>query len=90
MENLKGCLDCKHSSKGAFYLTCANKHILEHCEIYDSDSGEVTVELLLEYTKDTRAPTGKCKREAIYFEPTKYYQFKQWIKQQFNKLFNRA
>jgi hypothetical protein len=24
---------------------------------------------------------GKCKREAIYFEPTRYYKFKQWLKQ---------
>lgn len=91
MENFKGCLDCKHSNKGSVYLLCTHPEIAKRYNTFDSDTGKSNPYITLIIASDARVTlTGKCKREAIYFEPTKYYRFKQWIKQQFNKLFNRA
>lgn len=91
MENPKGCLDCKHSKKGSVYLLCTHPDVAKRYDTFDSDTGKANTHITLRIASDARATLiGKCKREAIYFEPTRYYQFKQWIKQQFNKIFNRV
>lgn len=82
MENLKGCLDCKHSKKGNLYLLCTHPDVAKRYAVHNTDDGESKTYIHTVIASNARCEfDGKCKREAIYFEPTRYYKFKQWFKQ---------
>ncbi len=82
MENLKGCLDCKHSKKDVWFLVCTHPSVARRYTTFDSNKGKSGVNIAVVAAHFERDDDfGKCKREAIYFEPTRYYKFKQWIKQ---------
>lgn len=82
MENLKGCLSCKHSKKGYLYLLCTQPDIAKRDYTYNTDTGKSKTHTAVVIAAHARCDSfGKCKLEAIYFEPTHYYKFKQWLKQ---------
>lgn len=82
MENLKGCLDCKHAKKDVWFLSCIHPMIARRYYTFDSDTGKSGINIAVVAAYNERDDDlGKCKREAIYFEPTSYYKLKQWLKQ---------
>lgn len=79
---LKGCLDCKHMQKSGYTLMCRHPDIVDKYTEFDHRTGKFESIILRKNAWDVRCDFGaKCKREAIYFEPTRYYRIKQWFKQ---------